>query len=342
MPPGIAHGGRLIEARRLYPDAPAPFIDLSTGINPFAYPLAPLAASVLARLPEPEMLAKLELIAARAYGAASPAMVVAAPGTQMLIGLLPHLLGLQRVTILGPTYGGHQAAWEAAGAGVRIESTWQGFADRARGENIAAILCNPNNPDGRVIEADQLAALACHGGVLIVDEAFADLEDPPVGLAPLLPRDGLLILRSFGKSYGLAGVRLGFLLASEAIAARIRTAFGPWAVSGPALAAGLAGLGDSGWRDAMRPTLQAACDRLDGLAHAAGLALVGGTRLFRLYRAADAAAVFDRLARRGILVRRFDDAPGTLRPGMLRIGLPGSETEWARLTAALQDALPHS
>ena len=337
MPPGIAHGGRLIEARRRYPQAPTPFIDLSTGINPYAYPLAPLAAAALTRLPEPEMLANLELAAARAYGASSPAMVVAAPGTQILIGLLPHLLGLGHVTILGPTYGGHQAAWEAAGADVRIENTWEPFADRACGEGAAAILCNPNNPDGRMIGADRLAALASRAGVLIVDEAFADLEDPEIGLAPLLPVDGLLILRSFGKGYGLAGVRLGFLLASEATAARIRTALGPWAVSGPALAAGLAGLADFRWRAAMRPKLQGAGDRLDRLAATAGLALAGGTRLFRLYRAAHAPAIFEHLAVRGILIRRFDEAPS-----LLRIGLPGCEAEWARLTEALQDGLPHS
>ena len=332
MPPRIAHGGRLIEARRRYPRAPAPFIDLSTGINPYAYPLAPWPASALTRLPEPEMLADLQAAAAQAYGAASPAMVVAAPGTQILIGLLPHLLGLGSVTILGPTYGGHQAAWDAAGAEVHLERTWELFAKRACREGETAILCNPNNPDGRLIDPDRLAALASRGGVLIVDEAFADLEDPPVGAAPLLPADGLLILRSFGKSYGLAGVRLGFLLASPAMAARIRTALGPWAVSGPALAAGLAGLADSAWRTAMRPRLQAACDRLDRLAATAALTLVGGTRLFRLYRAGHAAAMFERLAMGGILVRRFDDATN-----LLRVGLPGNEAEWRRLSAALRD-----
>ena len=334
MDAGIAHGGRLIEARRAFAGAPEPFIDLSTGINPHPYPLAAFDATLCTRLPEPEALLALQSAAAQAYGAADPALVVAAPGTQILISLLPYLLGLKRAIVLGPTYGEHHAAWENAGAAVTTQRDPARFLNLAGATACAAILCNPNNPDGRRCERPTLLGLAARlardGGVLICDEAFADLETPDPGLAADLPHPGLLILRSFGKSYGLAGLRLGFLLASAPTAARIRVALGPWAVSGPALAAGTLALADPGWREAMRGRLQQACERLDAVLDAAGLACVGGTRLFRLYRSGQADALFATLGQAGILVRRFADDPG-----LLRFGLPGEEAHWSRLTAAL-------
>jgi cobalamin biosynthetic protein CobC len=132
-----------------------------------------------------------------------------------------------------------------------------------------------------------LAALATElarkGGVLVVDEAFADLEGTGVSVAPLLPHPGLVVLRSFGKTYGLAGVRLGFLLASPALAGRVRMALGPWAVSGPAVAVGTRALGDLAWREQAAARLAADAARLDGVLRAAGLRPVGGTRLFRLF-----------------------------------------------------------
>ncbi len=334
MRPGIAHGGRLIEARRRYPQAPAPFIDLSTGINPCSYPVGTLPPELLGRLPEPETLHRLQQAAACAYGADDPSMVVAAPGTQILISLLPYLLALPRATILGPTYGEHGAAWMAAGATVTIARGFEAFRSVAVRAAGAAILCNPNNPDGKLADRASLlelaGTLARQGGVLLVDEAFADLETPDPGLARFLPHPGLLILRSFGKSYGLAGLRLGFLLGDPEAVARIRLALGPWAVSGPALMAGCAGLSDRAWRDRMRVHLQEACERMDQLLGGAGFSLVGGTRLFRLFRGAQAQMAFETLAQAGILVRRFDHDPE-----LLRLGLPASEPEWARLGAAL-------
>ena len=333
MQGGIAHGGRLIEAGRRFPHAPAPFIDLSTGINPHPYPVGPLAPELFTRLPEPEAVDELQQVAAAAYGAVDPAMVVAAPGTQILISLLPHLLGLGRATILGPTYGEHHAAWSNAGATVGIEHEPTAFRRAALQAGGAAILCNPNNPDGRRCEPGMLLALADalarQGGVLICDEAFADLEAPDPGLAPHLPHPGLLLLRSFGKSYGLAGIRLGFLLASPDPARRVRMALGPWAVSGAALAVGRAALADIAWREAAGPRLQQECERLDALAVGAGFTQAGGTRLFRLFRGSHAGRVADALGEAGILVRRFAHDPD-----LLRFGLP-ADPHWPRLQDAL-------
>jgi cobalamin biosynthetic protein CobC len=321
----IAHGGGLIAARRRYPDAPAPWIDLSTGINPVAYPIPGLPPAAFTRLPEPETVAALEATAAAAYGAPDPAMVVAAPGTQSLIHLLPRLIPAHRVAILGPTYAEHAAAWALAGCAVVT------VADLAEADGAdVVVVCNPNNPDGRRLAP---AALAAVRGTLVVDEAFADLEGESVEPAPspMMRRDTTVVLRSFGKTYGLAGIRLGFAIAAPALGGRIREALGPWAVSGPAVQIGALALADTDWRTAAAARLAADCARLDALLTQAGGVVLGGTRLFRLVAHDRAGALADRLARAGILVRRFQD-----RPHWLRFGIPGAEADWLRLRAALQ------
>lgn len=322
----IAHGGGVAAARRRFPDAPEPWLDLSTGINPLPFPLPPLPPAALARLPEPEQVAALEAVAAQAYGAPGGS-VVAAPGTQALIHLLPRLLPVGSVAILSPTYAEHRAAWAAAGHAVREVATLEEAAAAS-----VAVLVRPNNPDGHVAcaaAALRLAdRLAAHGGLLVVDEAFADLEG--CSLAGALPRPGLLLLRSFGKTYGLAGVRLGFALAAPALAARLRDALGPWAVSGPAIHAGRHGLADAAWREAAAMRLAGDADSLDQVLRRAGCRGLGGTRLFRLVEHADAAGLAGRLARAGILVRRFAG-----RHGLLRFGLPGPAADWERLRRAL-------
>lgn len=316
----VVHGGRLRQARQRYPGAPEPFVDLSTGINPDAYPFTALAAEVFRRLPEPEAVLALEAAAAAAYGVVDAGMVVAAPGTQALIQLLPLVVPQRRVVVVGPTYGEHAAAWRAGGAEVVAAGALEG---------AAGVVCNPNNPDGRRHDPAWLAARAADMDLLVVDEAFADFE-LGASLAGWMPLAGLVVLRSFGKTYGLAGVRLGFALAEPGLAGRLRVALGPWAVSGPAVAIGTEALGDMAWRDRAGAAARAAAARLDGVLQRAGMQVVGGTALFRLVEAGDAGAMAERLGRQGILVRAFDYAPG-----WLRFGLPGREEEWARLEGGL-------
>ena len=312
MPP-LPHGGRLHQARLRHPHAPTPWIDLSTGISPHPYPFAPPPPEAWSRLPEPEHLAALEAAAAQAYGAPDPAMVVAAPGTQALIQLLPRLFPATDVAIPGPTYAEHAHAWAASGARIH-----------AGGLHPVTVLCSPNNPDGRRHDLDGLPR-----GVLVVDEAYADFEATP-SAATLLPRPGLIVLRSFGKAYGLAGLRLGFALINPADAQRIRDALGPWPVSGPAIAIGHQALTDAAWRTHAAARAHADAARLHRLLTVHALQPVGGTALFHLVATPDAAALSDHLAQAGLLVRTFDHTPS-----WLRLGLPPDEPAWDRLEKAL-------
>jgi cobalamin biosynthetic protein CobC len=314
----MAHGGRLNQARRDFPAAPAPFIDLSTGINPRPYPVPELPAASWQRLPEPEDEAALLAAVAARYGV-DPSCIVAAPGTQLLIGLLPRLFPAAAVCVPGLTYGEHAAAWMAAGAVLRPDAP-------------TMVLCQPNNPDGARRPRAELLALAddcaARGGLLVVDEAFIDVHPP--SLADALPHPGLVVLRSFGKTYGLAGLRLGFALGSPERVAVIRDVLGPWAVSGPALAIGRAALADGAWLADTAAWLAAAAARLDGMLERAGAQVVGGTSLFRLVAHPDAAGWYRRLGEAGILVRRFAE-----QPEWLRFGMPADEAAWRRLAAAL-------
>lgn len=330
--PGQPHGGMLAAARRAFPNAPLPLIDLSTGINPSAYPIPPLDPDSFTRLPDASAAEALQRAAACAYHLADPDMAVAAPGTQILISLLPHLLRIPapaRVAILGPTYAEHEATWRRAGHDVHAAATTQDLASAD-----IAILCNPNNPDGRRIEAASLlplaSTLAARGGRLVADEAFADLEPPGISLAPFLPHPGIVVLRSFGKTYGLAGLRLGFALAAPPLARQMRLDLGPWAVSGPALTIASATLADTPWRAAQAARRHADAVRLDALAAGAGLSLVGGTNLFRLYESESAPRLYAALGGAGVIVRRFAGSPHRLR-----FGLPGPEDAWRRLADAL-------
>ncbi len=325
----LDHGGDLGAARKEFPGAPEPFLDLSTGINPHPYPLSPLPPETSTRLPDPASLAKLLAAAAEAYGAPSPAHVVAASGSQILVAQTAFLLARGRATILAPTYSEHARVAELAGHNV-VEA-----ADVTQlAESRIAIVVNPNNPDGRIVAKDALLALADRlrrrGGLLLVDEAFMEVGPYGASLADQTARGNIVVLRSFGKFYGLPGLRLSFALAPPEIAARIATAVGPWPVSGAALAIGSRALADAAWREKTRGLLAAGAARLDGLIAKAGLELIGGTSLFRLVRTRAAPQLFQRLGEAGILVRRFADYPA-----WLRFGLPDGEAAWQRLAAAL-------
>ncbi len=261
--------------------------------------------------------------------------MVAAPGTQALIQLLPRLHRAETVGILGVTYGEYERVWRATGVLPRIVER---FDDLATCD--VAVVVNPNNPDGRLVAPDRLSALACRlaekGGLLIVDEAFMDVLPAGSSLIPNLPETGAVVLRSFGKTYGLAGVRLGFAVTNAVVADALATAFGPWAVSGPAIEIGTLALADEAWLAGTIKTLATAASAVDQAFEAAGGTRVGGTPLFRLFAHPHAHAVFRDLGRLGILVRHFPQ-----RADWLRVGLPASEPAVCRLIAALRSREDH-
>ncbi len=315
------HGGRLAEARAAFPHAPEPWIDLSTGINPRPWPLRRVQRASLDRLPDPAEIAALERIAAQAFGA-DPAGVVAVPGADAGLRLLPYLTGARDVAIVEPTYSGHRAAWEVAGAAVRgIDRN-----ELARCEAAALVVVNPNNPDGGVISPQQLRTLA-RSRWLIVDESFVETQ-PEQSVAAHVS-DRMVLLRSFGKFYGLAGLRLGFVIAVPDVAVRLRAMIGDWPVSSDAVAIGSAAYADQAWRDITLARLLRDSRRLDRVLKNAGFATRGGTALFRLAETTDAHAWFRKLSAQGILVRAFD-----AQPTWLRFGIPGVQ-DCARLEAAL-------
>jgi cobalamin biosynthesis protein CobC len=327
----LEHGGDLAAARAQFPDAPEPFIDLSTGINPFSYPLGSLPAHAFTRLPRPADLGQLASIAAKAYGAASAEHVVPAPGMQLLLPMVAALVPPARAAVLSPTYAEHARA--AALVGHMVEEV--GDLD-ALAQAELAIVVNPNNPDGRMRRKTELLQVAeklrARGGLLIVDEAFMEVGPRGESFAGALANSSNIVaLRSFGKFYGLPGVRLGFALTAPHYAARLAALLGPWPLSGAALAIGQIALADDAWARAMREQLRLGSARLDALLSGAGLEVAGGTSLFRLVQTERADALFARLGRAGVFVRRFSE-----HPTWLRFGLPGEEDAWRRLASALK------
>lgn len=307
--------------------APLPWLDLSTGINPHRWtPPEPVAVDQ-GPLPSLDALRRLERAAAGAFGAGD-GPIAALPGTEIGLRLLA-TLGLPRpVRVVLPGYRTHR---EAMADAVAIGA--DDIADVADG---TLLLANPNNPDGRLLAPADLIAigrrLGERGGVLIVDEAFADAV-PGASVVPLLRDDDrILVFRSFGKMFGLAGVRLGFVLGERALVTELAAMLGSWPVSATAIALGTAAYDDAGWVKAMRDRLAEGAAARDAVLRRHGLVPRGACPLFTLVESGRAGALFDRLGRAGILVRPFDEAPDRLR-----IGLPADAAALARLDAALGD-----
>ena len=301
------------------------WIDLSTGINRRPWQAAPLSAHALTALPTRADEARLCALAAARFGCAAD-QVLPMAGASAAIQLFPHVLAGRRAAVLSPTYNEHAASLRAAGWQVETPQDVEGLA----GADLAVIV-NPNNPDGREFTPAQIAGIAATVGHLIVDESFADPR-PDLSVAPARPAN-VTVLRSFGKFWGLAGLRLGFAIAGPDLLARLAERAGPWSVSGPALEIGAAALADQKWSEETVTWLSEAALHLDQIVTQHGWRLTGGTHLFRLYHTPDAQTAQDRLARAGIWGRVFP-----WHPHWLRLGIPGDRAEFARVEAALTAA----
>ncbi|MDJ0977277.1 MAG: threonine-phosphate decarboxylase CobD [Erythrobacter sp.] len=321
------HGGRIDAMAAAFPDAPLPWIDLSTGINPFPYPMPPIPAEAWTRLPTARDRERCEAAMAKAFGC-DRAYCRAIPGTELVIRQLPVILEKERVILRGRSYADHAESWGAARANVKAVNDPLDHL----GDADVVVLVNPNNPDGtrwppeRIEEAR--SKLASRGGWLILDEAYADLK-PALSISRLAGQKGLIVLRSFGKFFGFAGVRLGAVLGPSEILSKLADRLGGWDVSGPALSLGANAYADLKWQNATRLKLSAAREELSRLLAKAGIEEMGGTDLFRFVRASNSEAVWEALANRGIAVRRFPDDNQHLR-----IGLPNSDA-LTRLSEAL-------
>lgn len=316
------HGGNLDAAAARFGGHVHDWIDLSTGINRQPYPVGDLPAACWSPLPSRSGIQSLHRAAQQAYG--TEASILATHGAQAAIQLLPNLASRGRIRILGPTYNEYAAVFSRAGWDVSEASDLEALA----GADIAVVV-NPNNPDGTRRQPNQLLALLPQVGRLVVDESFVDAI-PGLSLAPQAGQAGLLILRSFGKFFGLAGLRLGFVIGSESDIATLAEIVGPWPVSGVAIEIGRRALADRAWAEATSSRLARDGLRLDALVATRDWKPVGGTLLFRLYETGDAPRAQERLARGHIWSRTF-----SYQKSWLRLGLPGNESEWARLSAAL-------
>ena len=309
------HGGGIDAARSQDGGARGDWVDLSTGINPIAYPVGQLAADAWTALPDSLAMERLLRAARQFWNVPDEAMVVAAPGASALIAMMPFLTRGPSVYIPQPTYNEHEAAFRAQG---RL------CVDAARDAGVH-VYVHPNNPNGRKITRDDVTKDA----FTIIDESFCD-SCPDDSLVALTARTGVVVLKSFGKFWGLAGTRLGFAIARPDTAGRLADMLGPWAVSGPAMQIGARALEDREWASDTRLRLERDAQRMDLLMGGQGAGFVGGTSLFRTYEVKDAAALQDRLAKAHIWTRIFPYSTT-----WIRFGLPATDQDWARLEGAL-------
>ncbi|WP_341273694.1 threonine-phosphate decarboxylase CobD [Marinobacter salicampi] len=327
------HGGRLNAASKRWGRPAGQWLDLSTGINPRGWPVPDIPAEIWRRLPEAQD--GLEKIVLTWVQAGPGAVCVPVAGSQAAIQTLPFLRSRCRVGIPEPGYREHGHGWARAGhhvVPVSLEAVSQGpgWLDTLD----VLVWIHPNNPTGLALEPQMLMdwhrRLSARGGWLVVDEAFID-EMPGRSLAGYAGdrSPGLIIMRSLGKFFGLAGVRAGAVLTDSNIADALEEALGPWPMSAPARYVMARALQDLPWQASMRSELESARHRLIFLLTAHDLAPAGGTSLFQYIPHQQARQLADNFARLGILLRCFD------RPPALRIGLPGSEDQWRRLAQAL-------
>lgn len=304
------HGGGLDAAIAVYGGTREDWLDLSTGINPVPYPLSKLPADAWSALPDQAAFTRLYALARRFWHVPEDAAIIGAAGASAIIAALPRVLSGTGVCIPGPTYNEHGAAFRAAG--------WQLADDGAD----AMVAVHPNNPDGRIWQNEELG-----GRYTIIDESFCDVA-PQHSLIARAAEPGTVILKSFGKFWGLAGLRLGFAIGDPTIIADLTEILGPWQISGPALAIGAEALSDPHWADQTRARLGEDTDRLDRLLTMNGAKSLGGTTLFRLYDVENAQSAHAHLARHHIWSRVFP-----YDPRWLRLGLPAPD-RWAQLERA--------
>ena len=327
----IVHGGGITEAAAVFGGKPEDWLDLSTGINPNPVRLPDIGVQAWHRLPDRHLVDSARHAAARYYRSSS-ILPLPVPGTQSVIQLLPRLVAPgRRIAIFAPTYGEYARAFASAGFAIDEISS----ADQLTPDHGLAILVNPNNPTGRAFAPEDVAGMAQrmqgYGGLMLVDEAFGDTARDLSVAGQTAAHGNLIVFRSFGKFFGLAGLRLGFVIAAEPVLSAFQEWLGPWAVSGPALVVAAKLMG---WdTQAVQSLILSRSEALAAVLRQAGLTIIGGTPLFTLVDHARAADLHAHLCRQRILTRKFAYAPS-----WLRIGLAPDAAGDTRLADALRSA----
>lgn len=323
----LEHGGQLRAASARYGIPLAEWLDLSTGLNPIPFVAPPIPQESWSRLPQEQD--GLEQAAASYYGSED---LLPLAGSQAAILALPHLRSGCRVGVLHPGYAEHAQAWRGAGHDVRLLNA--GDLEAHVPHLDVLVLMQPNNPTGALFAREQLlrwhARLDARGGWLVVDEAFIEASASESMIQADMPR-GLIVLRSLGKFFGLAGARVGFAAAHPALLSALRETLGPWSIAGPSRHVARAAMLDRMWQATTARRLREDGLRLARLLVASGLAPAGGCGLFQWVRTEHAGAIHQRLAQQGIWTRYFAE------PLSLRLGLPGTEDQWPRLASALAE-----
>ena len=322
------HGGDITLAAKEFGLPEDQWIDLSTGINSTSYPNTHLSPQIFQALPKMSGMDNLLTEAKKYYKVNNNSQIIAGPGTQSILQNLPLLFPKRKIYILTPTYNEHQYTWEQAGNKVLPVNTLTAIP-----HGVIGIVVNPNNPNGRKYQVEDLLNLSKNLELLVIDEAFCD-HLPNLSVIPHLVRHKILVLRSLGKFFGLAGLRLGFAVGMPEITQQLLTRLGPWAVSGPATEIGTRALSDTSWTSEMRKILKSKGLRLNNILEKQNFLILGGTTLFTLIKTDHAPIIFRALASEGILVRRFENYKT-----WLRIGLPGAENEWQKLENVLNSTL---
>lgn len=354
----LHHGGRLQDVAKRYGIDESNWLDLSTGVSPWHYPVPDIPPSAWNRLPEEEdgLISEAD----RYYGGHN-ALPVA--GSQAAIQCLPQVLtsmreGPGRVLLPKVGYKEHERAWQMQGWQIEYYGDNKGHTFEHSGESSydsgdvsvpvydqqptpeqidrcdVLLIINPNNPAAGLVPVEQLTvwleALTLKGGYLIVDEAFMDMT-PEYSMNAIDSRS-LIVLRSIGKFFGLAGIRAGFVFAPHRVRSAMQEMLGPWCLSGPARYVSTRALADIEWQKLQSVRLKRESTRLRQLLLSLGEPIVG-TSLFQCVYLPQAPLWFEHLCRHGVLTRLTDEGDA------LRFGLPADEGQWARLTGALQSVL---
>ncbi|MFK5915219.1 MAG: threonine-phosphate decarboxylase CobD [Woeseiaceae bacterium] len=327
---GLKHGGRILAAAEKYHIAKDDWTDLSTGLNPNGWPVPNVPADVWQSLPEEND--GLQTAACKYYGCQACLPVA---GSQAAIQTLPTLRSHSKVGIISPTYAEHEYNWKQAGHDV-VQLSIEDVEHTMNRLDVLVVI-NPNNPTGDLIEADQLLGwhqqLSSRGGWLVVDEAFMDMTpDKSLVLSGIKP--GLIILRSMGKFFGIAGIRCGFVISDNEFLQRLAKKLGPWSLAGPTRYIAQQALLDERWQNKTQYRLNESSERLQKILSQAGLAVKGGTALFQWLEHTHAEEIYETCAKKGLLLRFFEKQTKEALPS-LRFGLPGNEKQWQQLSTVL-------